>query len=61
MKNLITDVVEKQTFGERFIFLPTKYQTRVNCLRDSAPPSDVQVFRANDDGSKGRYLRTEYH
>lgn len=41
-------------------FLPrSKAERMVFGLRDFVSPSEVRVFRANPDGSKGGFLRVE--
>ena len=37
----------------------SKFGQMVNGLRDSEPPSEIKVYRANPDGSRGEFLRAE--
>ncbi len=39
--------------------LASSIERRVYGLRDSAPPSEVKVFRARPDGTPGKLLRIE--
>ena len=39
--------------------LPSKWERKVRGLRDLETPSMVLVYRANPDGTRGKFLRIE--
>ena len=41
------------------LFIMSRSRKLVPGLRDSVPPSDVKVYRMNDNGEKGELLRIE--